>query len=198
MGLFRAILKCSQGFYSVATENWTYVYYRLLTFYKPRFPAPDRILIAASLINAHYHVRKYKLTHVGLEQAVQYAMEGKCGTVAEMHNRPFMSEPMTHGRPGSFSPSGEASFDLLLNYCVQHCAIVLALDRPYANVDNVIADCIKNKPRIELRMSTLMRDLRNKKGNRSDYNVVIENIMELNPLHHLTLPLENVLKPGNL
>lgn len=180
MGLLDSFKRLSLGNFGLITRNWAYTYCRLNQFHKKAFISPEAVMIGASVINGNTYLLKQQFSMDDLHDSLIYAQDGQCCVTLNMPNLTTNSFPIEHGSPAGFNKDGEATFELMLNYCVQYVGLLLAIDTPRINSHEVMMATVRAKPKIQESLEMLFRDLRYGKGQNFMMNIAITNAMEMN------------------
>ncbi len=202
MGLFNFIKNTAQGNFWTIPRNLTYAYLRLL-HHKDSFDDPRFILQAASVINACDYLKKGQIRMKDIGLCLFYAERGECAPLPCMPNQNMTSYGRSlpclapdfgvHGSEGRCLPNGEASEALIVNYCVQHVAMLLSIDSPGVGVADLILACVEAKPTIEESIRTLNHELKKGQGESFMWNAAVANGMLLQPENYLTPYLEQLM-----
>jgi len=180
MGLFNGLKKLSQGNFGLISRNWGYIYCRLLQFHKNEFVDAKSILIGASVINANPYLLKNKFDLVDLHVALRYAEKGVCGILPSQMKVGSNIHPIPHAHPAGFNSDGSASFELMINYCVQYVGLLLSIHTPRMDPRDVLNTTIIAKPKISESLNMLFRELERRKGNNYIANTLVQSVM--NPM----------------
>lgn len=194
MGLFDGLKKLSQGNFGLISRNWGYIYLRLFQLHRDKFASPEAIMIAASVINANPYLMKNQITLRDLSMSLEFAERGACGITPSMPNTSLRDRPMVHGVLGNFSPQGEADYELMLNYCVQYVALLLAVDSPRMESQEVLRATVLAKPKIHESLEALFRQLQYGKGQKYPTNILVESVMEMRSEQPMTNLMSSLMK----
>lgn len=161
MSILDLINKLPGRRYSRVPRDWTYIYHRLFRTYGNQFTSREAIVHAASLIatdTCYLDIIHADDIYRNCSLFLEYSKGGCCGPVYWMRDLPY-SWCIQHGEEAFFTDSGEASLDLIVNYCVQYCASYLVLDLPMYNERDVFEACVDAKSTMIKSIITLGREL---------------------------------------